>query len=70
MSDPLKPTPSLLAKLGSIVVHIEEGASRGGHAFDYVAAQQLTVDPEVLDWLAGMRAMSLLPVTRIQRDQL
>lgn len=60
--DPLRPSLSLLVKLGSIAVHIEELASDNGHAFDRVAVQQLLVDPEVTTWLKSMGAF--MPVKR------
>lgn len=62
--DPLRPSLSLLSKLGSIAVHVEELASDDGHAFDKVAVAQLLTDPEVTAWLAGMHSMALLPRTR------
>lgn len=64
MSDCLKPSPSLLCKLGSIVVHFEEGRSTNGHHFDWAALDQLIADPEVISWLKGMGNMAMLPVKR------
>lgn len=61
---PLKPSMSLLSKLGSIAVHVEEIASAGGHKFDADAIASLLKDPEVVHWLDGMRHMALLPVKR------
>ena len=61
-----RPSLSLLAKLGSIIVHAEEGASTDGHQFDWAAVSTLLSDPEVSEWLAGMRANALLPVKRIK----
>lgn len=62
MKDPLKPSLSLLSKLGSIIVHAEEMASLKGHAFDKIAMDGLLNDPEVREWLKGMGP--LLPVKR------
>jgi hypothetical protein len=30
----LQPSPALLCKLGSIIVHVEEASEPGGHPFD------------------------------------
>ena len=60
----LTPPPSLLCKLGSIIVHMEEATEPGGHEFDVHTMKQLMADPEVEQWLADMRAMAMLPVKR------
>lgn len=57
------PTISLASKLGSIVVHVEEGIGPGAHPFDLVALDSLVNDPEVQWWLASLPA-ALLPVKR------
>jgi hypothetical protein len=45
---PLKPSPSLLSKLGSIVVHAEELIDPiQSHHFDMVALKSVLNDPEV-----------------------
>ena len=64
MTDPLKPSMSLLAKLGSIVVHVEEAMSSKQHKFDILALQQGIVDPEVVAWLGEMRKLALIPEKR------
>jgi hypothetical protein len=64
MSDPLKPSASLLVKLGSIAVHAEELMSPGGHPFDRDALVTLYGDPEVIAWRAEMDSMAMLPVKR------
>jgi hypothetical protein len=64
MSDPLKPSPALLAKLGSIVVHVDEGFSTKGHAFDIAAMQALIDDDEVQHWLGQMSDFALVPLKR------
>jgi hypothetical protein len=63
-ANPLKPTPALLCKLGSIVVHAEELISSNGHAFDRHALEQLTTDQDVMEWRAQMDAMSMIPKKR------
>lgn len=60
----LQPTPSLLSKLGSIAVHVQEMLSQDGHQFDRVAIQSLLDDPEVTEWIKAMGAMAMLPVKR------
>lgn len=62
--DPLHPSGALLAKLGSLIVHFEEGISDKGHAFDAVALRQCLADPEVRGWLDGMGKLAMLPVKR------
>ena len=52
------------AKVGSILVHVEEGLSAKGHDFDWTAVQSLMADPDVAGWLANLRGMALLPVKR------
>lgn len=61
---PLTPTPALLCKLGSIVVHADEMLSADGHHFDKIALQQLIADPEVAEWIKAMNAMAMVPVKR------
>lgn len=60
----LNPPASLLAKIGSIVVHTEEGRSSDGHAFDWHAVDALLADPEVKAWIDEMAALSLVPRKR------
>jgi hypothetical protein len=60
--DPLKPSLSLLVKLGSIAVHAEEFFSPGGHEFDKHALDTGLHDQEVQQWLKDMGAF--LPVKR------
>lgn len=68
MSDTLlQPSPSLLSKLGSIAIHVEEMLAPGGHEFDLAALQTLLADTEVRDWLAAMEALAMLPVKRSAR---
>lgn len=60
----LAPSPSLLCKLGSIAVHIDEMFSADGHAFDRVALQALLADAEVVAWIKLMDAASMVPRKR------
>ena len=60
----LKPTVTLLVKLGSIAVHVDELLSPNGHHFDKVALDQLMRDQEVVEWLSEMNKMAMLPVKR------
>lgn len=62
--NPLKPEASLLCKLGSLLVHTEEGLSDKGHAFDIMAIRNLANDPEVQEWRKAMDKLALLPVKR------
>lgn len=55
-TDPLKPTLSLLVKLGSIAVHVDELFSPSGHSFDKTALEQLLNDEEVEQWIKEMGA--------------
>ena len=63
----MNPGAALLAKLGSIIVHVEEAYSNDGHVFDMVALDGLLNDPDVKSWMLGMRAMALLPRKRSER---
>jgi hypothetical protein len=63
-TDPLKPSASLLIKLGSVIVHQEELMSPKGHSFDKHALETVRNDPEVVAWLAQMTKMAFLPVKR------
>jgi hypothetical protein len=63
-ADPLKPTTSLLMKLGSAVVHAEEALSVMRNEFDLAAFMVLLTDPEVRQWMEQMNEMALLPVKR------
>lgn len=60
----LQPGTALIAKVASILVHVEEGSSKGGHHWDWVAVQNLIADAEVQEWLKALGAMSLVPVKR------
>ena len=62
MSDPLKPSLSLLVKLGSIAVHAEEITSPSRHQFDVAAVETLLDDDEVKQWIKDMGVY--MPVKR------
>jgi hypothetical protein len=67
MTDPLKPSVSLLVKLGSIAVHMDELLSPAGHPFDKAALDSLQKDAEVKAWLEQMTTGAFLPVKRSAR---
>lgn len=62
----LNPSPALLAKLASALVHAEEylDAAGRGHPFDKNAFDALLADPDIISWMAGMRDLEMLPVKR------
>ena len=60
----LKPSPSLLAKLGSIAVHTAELLSSDGHEFDKEAIKSLLSDSEVELWIEEMDSLALVPKLR------
>lgn len=64
MIDVFAPPVALIAKLGSILVHVEEGLSDAGHHFDWTATRSLLSDREVQQWIEGLRAHALVPVKR------
>jgi len=64
MSDPLRPSASVLVKLGSIAVHAEEMLGPNGHHFDVGTLQTMLNDPELDAWRDEMSALALLPVKR------
>lgn len=64
MVDAFSPPLGLLCKLGSIVVHVDEGSSDAGHAYDWTAARSLIADREVQEWLTAMDAKGFLPKRR------
>lgn len=63
-SDPLKPSTTLLCKLGSIAAHAIEAASDDRHPFDVIALRQLLTDKEVFRWLSDMNKLALVPLAR------
>lgn len=55
---------TLLVKLGSLAVHVDEYLSPDGHPFDLEAIRQILNDAEVTDWLAEMDKLAFLPRKR------
>lgn len=64
LGNPLEPSASVLSKLGSIAVHVQEMLEPGAHSFDVEALKGLIADPEVKRWCWAMDEMALLPVKR------
>ena len=64
MMNALTPEPSLLAKIGSIVIHCDEFMSEESHPFDANALHTLVHDPEVVEWLQHMRTLAMIPEKR------
>lgn len=60
----LRPSVTLLIKLGSIITHLEEFMSDDGHPLDKQAADVLLQDPEVVEWMRGMSKAAFLPLKR------
>lgn len=60
----MEPNAGLLAKLASIIVHVDEGQGQHGHHVDWGAAISLCHDDEVKAWIEGMRALCLVPLKR------
>ena len=65
--DELKPSPALLAKIGSLIVHIDEYLSPDVHEYDLVTLKSLLSDPEIVEWLDEMGKAQLIPVKRNRR---
>lgn len=66
-TEALQPSPRLLAKIGSIVVHTEECISPNGHDFDREAIRTLLLDLEVREWLSAMEVLAMVPLRRSKR---
>jgi hypothetical protein len=66
--EPLNPDVRTLAKIGSILAHVEEFFGSGSHHFDKAAIDSLMADPDVIGWIEGMRRLALLPAPRSQSD--
>jgi hypothetical protein len=64
----MNPSPALLVKLGSIIVHFDEFNSPGGHEYDLHTAHQLMADPDVKEWMDEMNGAAMLPVKRNPRS--
>lgn len=64
MPNPFELSPSLAAKIGSIVAHVDEATGADGHEFDVVAARALVNLDDVQEWLAELRKSALIPARR------
>lgn len=62
--DVLKPTPALLCKLASVVVHADEMREPGAHEFDQIALVKAMDDPEVKEWVEAMTKAGFAPIKR------
>lgn len=63
---------ALLAKLGSIAVHIAELWSYQpplSETVDVLATRQLLADPDITGWLAEMTSLGFMPIKRKQLTQ-
>lgn len=69
MKDVFNPTPTLLSKLGSAIVHAAEALGADGHNFDEIAFFEALHDGEVQDWLVEMTKLALIPLRRKQEDR-
>lgn len=61
--DALNPSPQVLSKLGSLIIHYQEWRHTN-HPLDLEAIKSLEDDLEVCDWLDEMEKLALLPVKR------
>ncbi len=64
MTGLLQPSASLLCKLASIAVHVDEFFSDDGHHLDRSAMLSAARDPEVVEWVEAMASASLAPRKR------
>ena len=64
MTDALNPTPQLLIKLGSIIVHWEEYNSKDGHFLDLQTIEAMMEQEDVKEWFSEMNKLALLPLKR------
>lgn len=66
-NDPIRnPSITLLTKLGSLAVHVDEMLSETGHYFDIDVIKSVISDPEVKTWIEQMNNLGLLPLKRGQ----
>lgn len=61
---PLSPDVRTLAKIGSLLVHVQEAMEEGGHWFDVAAVKSLLNEPDVREWIVAMDKLALLPKKR------
>lgn len=64
MNNVLKPSASILTKLGSLYIHIEETISNKGHSFDIESIKGILADEELQEWIKGMDKLALIPKKR------
>lgn len=64
MSDMLSPSPGLLCKLASAIVHADELLSPHGHELDREAFIAVMGDAEVNAWIEAMSAAAMAPRKR------
>lgn len=62
--DALKPTPQLLIKLGSLIVHYQEWTSKKGHDVDKNAIDSIESDEDFKEWINQMNEDAFLPLKR------
>lgn len=62
--DATKPSLSVIVKLGSIVVHVDELLSPDGRNLDKEVILNLMKDTEVKEWIAAATKAGFLPVKR------
>lgn len=62
--NPLHPSPQLLIKLGSLIIHYQEFLSEKGHPMDKNAINTIEEDEEFQQWIKQMNNMAFLPVKR------
>jgi hypothetical protein len=63
--NPMEPSPAMLVKLGSLIVHYEEfTAPNSGHEFDKLAIDAIRQQPDVREWFTQMDNMGMLPKKR------
>lgn len=62
--DTFSPPVQLIAKVGSILVHVDEALSDDGHRFDWATVRSMLADREVQQWLAALQSHALVPVKR------
>lgn len=62
--DAMDPDVSVLAKLASLVVHLQEAEGEGGHWFDIAAVKSLINDGGIKEWTEAMQKIGLAPVKR------
>lgn len=62
--DPLNPPATVLAKVGSVVRHLQEAMGDTGMALDVAVAERLLEDPELEAWLEEMDKLGLIPAMR------